>query len=281
MIRIGLVQAAAVSDVPQNLKTICHFAHQAAAQECRALCFPEAFLTGYFPAQARELGLRADFTAGCVSIPSDPAALSAAEYFQEISALACQLKLDLLVGFMERFQERCYLTHGIFTSGGQRFFYRKTHLGQREQAVFSAGNALDVYPLSCGLNVGISLCCENHFPEVSQTLSLKGADIIFAPHASPRVSGNRKTVWARFIPARSYDNRLYMACCNQQDQERFGGGCLVTDPQGDVIASCFEEKPALICFDVDPKEVRRYRDPDSGMKYRYYPGLRRPELYEV
>ena len=281
MICIGLVQAAAVGDVSQNMKTLRHFARKAAKEGCRALCFPEAFLTGYFPARAKELGLRTDFAAGCVSIPSDSAALTAAESFAEISSLACQLKLDLLVGFMEIFQERCYLTQGIFTAGGQRFFYRKTHLGQREQTFFSAGDSLEVYPLSCGLKAGVSLCCENHFPEVAQTLSLKGAHIIFAPHASPRASGSRETVWSRFIPARSYDNRIYMACCNQQDEERFGGGCLVTDPKGDVIISCFEETPALICFDVDPEEVRRYRSPDGGMKYRYYPGLRRPDLYEI
>lgn len=262
MFTLGLVQASASADVDQNIRSIQLFASKAAEKSCSALCFPEAFLTSYLPAKSSDLAL----SRNCREL-------------QKVLYIAIKNRIDILVGFMERENDRFYLTHGIFSPNGNMSFYRKTHLGEREQTVFTAGDSLDIFTLSNGLKAGIQLCVETHFPEITQTLSLLGADIIFAPHAIPRTAGDRSLIWPKYIPARSYDNRVYIACCNQWDENRFGGGCLVADPRGNITASCFADLEALLVFTVIPEELQKYHQENASARYRYYPVKRRPELY--
>lgn len=262
MVRLGLIQAPASSDAAANFHTIRQFAEAGKAAGCTAICFPEAFLTGYFPELAADLALDRNH----------PLLLRLAE-------LARSLEVDLLVGFMEKAQEQIYLTHGIWRYDGTRDDYRKTHLGQKEQEIFSPGDKLQVFCLSCGLRIGIQLCMETHFPEITQTYSLSGAEVVFAPHASPMGAEKRRNLWTKYIPARSYDNRVFMACCNLWDSHRFGGGCMVTDPKGDILASSFENTPGLLSFDVEPEWIHSYHCCNPGKNHHYYPGRRNPKLY--
>lgn len=260
--KCGIVQAGSSLELWKNVNDLKRYIEESKEQGCSVLCLPEAFLTGYAPKMVSELAISEQ-----------------SETLQHVAEMAKEYQIDLLVGFMEQSETEYHLTHGIFCADGTCEFYRKTHLGQREQEVFTAGDKLQVFTLSCGLKVGIQMCVETHFPEITQILSLRGAEVVFAPHAVPRVAGSRKVIWSKIIPARSYDNRVYMACCNLWDEEKFGGGCLITDPNGDVAAECYEEKEALICFDVELEKVRCYHEDSVSMKKRYYPGLRKAELY--
>ncbi|MDO4741605.1 MAG: nitrilase-related carbon-nitrogen hydrolase, partial [Eubacteriales bacterium] len=191
------------------------------------------------------------------------------------------LGVDLLAGFMERDGDMLYLTHSLFRADGARFDYRKTHLGENEGRVFAAGDRLRVFPLSCGLLCGLELCVETHFPEITQTLSLMGAQVVFAPHAVPGAPEKRRALWQTYIPARAYDNRVYVACCNHADGGRFGGGCCAADPRGGVVAECYAPQPALTVFDADPALINSFRSGSGDIRLRYYPARRRPELYTL
>lgn len=263
MIQLGLVQAPSAMIVAENLDTIKRFAEEAKAASCQAVCFPEAFLTGYAPEQAAHSALSVNSSA-----------------IQQVTELAESHGIDLLVGFMEEAHGVYYLTHGLFRADGTAAFYRKTHLGEKEQRYFSAGDVLPVFSLSCGLRIGFQVCVETHFPEITQTLSLQGAEVIFAPHAAPSTAQTRRRIWGKIIPARSYDNRVYLACCNPWDGARYGGGTLVTDPNGEIAASCFEDHPALTVFSVDREQLQAYHNENASIKCRYYPARRKPELYQ-
>lgn len=262
MVRLGLIQASADYDAEKNFTAIRQFAEEGKAAGCTAVCFPEAFLTGYFPDRAVELALEKGHP-----------------LLSQIAVLAQSLQMDLLVGFLEKSEHRIFLTQGIWLADGTSHFYRKTHLGQKEQMIFSAGDRLEVFSLSCGLRIGIQLCVETHFPEITQTYSLAGAEVIFAPHASPMAAERRRKLWEKYIPARSYDNRVFMACCNLCDSDGFGGGCLVTDPRGDILAASFDNKPGLLSFDLEPERLRFYHCSNPDRNHHYYPGRRKPELY--
>ena len=257
--KIGLVQAKTWDDRALNLTTIREYAEKAALEGCSALCFPECFLTSYAPEKAAELAISAEDG-----------------ILKEVSSIAADCALDLLVGFMERDGEVLFIAHGLFRRDGSRECYRKTHLGEKEKKYFLPGDKLKVLSLTDETKIGISLCVENHYPQVAQTLALRGAEIIFAPHAVPKVAGEREKIWSKYMPARSYDNRVYTACCNLWDGERFGGGCLVIDPKGDVLAAEYKNEEALLVCNVDMQLVASYKD---GGKH-YYPPLRRNSLYE-
>lgn len=261
--KLGLVQAPAGRDPLANLQTLTDFAAQAAREGCQVVCFPECFLTGYAPESARELALA----------PDSP-------LLARVVEAAAALGIDILAGFMERSGDMFYITQGLFRRDGTRDHYRKTHLGLREGTVFAPGQELKVLSLTGGTKIGIALCVETHYPEITQTLALRGAGVIFAPHAVPRKAGPREAVWRKYIPARSYDSRVFLACCNLWDGESFGGGCLVTDPRGGTAAACFREEAALLTCRVDPRESEAYRDPENPCSRHYFPARRRRELYD-
>ena len=254
MFKFGIVSAKSTMDIQNNIETIAHFAQKANELGCTALCFPECFLTGYSREQS---GSRA------ITMDSEPCA--------QISELAFHWKLDLLVGLMEQEADTLYINHSIFYRNGTLRSYRKTHLGSRESAIFESGDSLRTFPLSCGIHVGFQLCVETHFPEITQTLALRGASVIFAPHAVPITAGNRETIWNKYIPARSYDNRVYMACCNLWDGEHYSGGLLVTAPNGETIISSYKDVPEMVIFEVDT---------DKNWKRHFFPDCRRTELYD-
>lgn len=262
-IKMGLVQAPSAANRETNVEMLLRFAQQARKEGCCCICFPEAFLTGYAPAYSASQSISREDN-----------------LLNNVAEAAVRLGLDILVGFMEWDGEKYYLSMGIFLADGRRDFYRKTHLGEKERLYFTPGDVLPVYPLSCGITAGIQMCVEAHYPEITQTLSLKGAQVVFAPHAVPRAAGDRKKIWEIYIPCRSYDNRVLMACCNLWDEDRFSGGCLVTNEKGETIASCFEDAPALMTFEWDPDDLKKYREKNSSPRYRYYPDRRCPELYK-
>ena len=131
MYKFGLISAKSAADIQHNIETIARYAQEAHTLGCTALCFPECFLTGY----SRELA-----SSQAISMDSDPCV--------QISELAFQWDIDLLVGFMERDEDSLYINHSIFYSNGTVRSYRKTHLGNRESQVFESGDSLRVYPLT-------------------------------------------------------------------------------------------------------------------------------------
>ena len=262
-VRIGIVQTGSVPGNPeQNLQILRQFAQQAKEAGCSAVCFPEGFLTGYDPGHTQEY-----------AIPQDDPAVRA------VSEIAAELGIDILTGYMEAAGRVFYINHSVFYPDSSVLPYRKTHLGDKERSIFETGGHLAVFPLSCGLTAGFQVCVECHFPEITQTLSLRGSQVIFSPFASPGTSADRERIWKTIIPARCYDNRVYLTCCNQVG-ERFSGGALACGPDGSIVAEDFNGKPSLLTFDVDIGLLQRYRSEDPSMKYRYFPAKRRPELYE-
>ena len=308
-IAMAVVQAAAIpGDPQQNLKTIRTFSEKAAAAGCRAVCFPEGFLTGYDPDNAAQFAIASD----------DPV-------LKEVSKVAAALQIDILAGYMERMAlqdsseaagpkqtesaaPKYSITHAVFYPDGRVLPCRKTHLGEKEQSIFEPGNVLQVFPLSCGITAALQICVECHFPEITQTLSLQGAQVVFAPFASPGTPEERRRIWQTIIPARAYDNRVVMACCNllrmaaatstspesgsniffgssalpknnNSGKPSLPGGSFICGPEGEVLAEDFGGSPGLCIFDVDPAQLALYRTPQPSMRYRYFPAKRRPELY--
>lgn len=260
MLKIGIMQLEADESVARNLERAARAADCARKLGCAALCLPECSLTGYCPDEAARRAISA----------TDPA-------LDALADAARERGVDIIAGFMERAGERLYITQGLFRADGARDFYRKTHLGERERARFSPGDRLRVFELTGGLKAGVMLCVEARFPEIAQALSLRGAQVLFAPHASPMSAERRRALWRIILPARACDNRAYVAACNQCDGARYGGGLMALGPNGAEVAAP-QAGEAIAAFDVDEAELARYRR-SRELSHRYYPALRRPELY--
>jgi len=253
---LALVQMTSVQGDPEgNCRKIIDIIRSSGAD---IVCFPEASLTGYTFDSPERYALRKD----------DPLIGMICEASSEDHVVA-------VFGFIEEHEGNVMVTQAV-AQNGNAAFYRKTHLGLREREIFAAGNVIE--PIRTErISIGIQLCWESHFPEISATLALKGAKIILMPFASPLNAEKRVDNWKRYLPARAYDNRVPVAACNSVDGGR-GGGAIAIDTDGNVIAeSRIQGENILrtnICLSNDIFH-------GSTMGGRDFLASRRPELYRL
>ncbi len=269
IVRVGAVACPAiVNGLEQNVNTIIKWTEIAAKSQVDLLLFPELSITGY------------DVTKGVL-----PPITGGSRAFQVLAGLAQKTKITIAAGMAWRQDDGGpYLAHGLWQPTGEFSFYCKTHLGQREQVAFLPGNNLPVFRLA-NVTVGIQMCLEHHFPEISQTLVLRGAQLLLCPHAVPRLTpSERRERWHISLRARAYDNCTYVLAANQVGNNGRGieypGGTMLIGPTGDIIAEDFSGTASLLTAAIDLDDIIKVRTTSQGKCRRFYAESRRPELYE-
>ena len=267
-LRIAMVQMnCRVAEQERNLATIQRFAEEAAAQDVDIVCYPELCVCGY--------------NAGDTTTPvPEPLHGESLSKLEEISRAH---DITLLAGFLERdVSGIVYNTQVVCGSQGYAGHYRKTHVSCLEIDTFRHGDELPVFD-HAKARYGIEICYDSHFPELSTILANQGADVLFFPHASTRETpAEKRARWMHYVPARAYDNNVYVAICNHVGDNgagrTFAGVTFVCDPLGEVIAevsSATEEE--MIVADLTAAALNESRA-NPGFFFRYY---RRPEMYRL
>ena len=131
--------------------------------------------------------------------------------------------------------------------------------------------------------LGIQTCWESHFPLITMEYAMKGVDLILMPHASGLTGERRRDSWNRILPARAYDNTVFVAACNMTGDNGygtvFGGGATVFDVRGVNIAEDYS-KECILTVDLDPTDMDRIRAPGYvSMRDLYFLDKSRPELF--
>jgi N-carbamoylputrescine amidase len=264
-IRIAaVIMNCPVGRVQDNLDRMAGWIKTAKKQAADLVCFPEMNVTGY--STREKIKESAETVPGTIS--------------QSVVDLAREFKLAILAGLSEKdSQGRVFASHLVVTPGGMARIYRKIHIAPPEIDVFSAGDTIALFKIK-GVKLGIQLCYDVHFPELSTRMATDGADVIFMPHASPRGTPAEKfNSWMRHLPARAFDNGVYVVACNQtgsnQSGLNFPGLSVILDPSGRVIKKYTGGKEHMIVADLKADELKKVR----GHRMRYFLPNRRPELY--
>lgn len=247
-----------------NLERMDDWVAAAAREGAGIVCFPEMNITGY--------GVDAGIRDGAEPLPGEIGA--------RLCSLAGRHRTVILAGLAERDEKgRVYASHVVATPEGGHGLYRKLHIAPPEKAVFAPGQGIPVFDAG-GIRFGIQLCYDAHFPELATRMALDGAEVIFMPHASPRGTPEEKRAsWLRHLPARAFDNGVFIVACNQAGASgaglAFPGLALAIGPDGRVIAETAPAPEGLLLADLDAArldDVRRH-------PMRYFLPHRRPELY--
>jgi len=194
--------------------------------------------------------------------------------------LAEDLGLVLLVGFAEKDTKgRLFATHMVVTPNDRTGLYRKVHLAPPEKDCFTPGNHVPVFQWS-GIRFGIQLCYDAHFPELTTRMAKARADMIFIPHASPRgLASDKHQSWMRHLPARAFDNGLFIIACNQcGDNENgltFPGNAVVFSPSGEIVDARLSGDSGMLIVDLAADRIDHVRN----HRMRYFFPNRRPGLY--
>lgn len=263
---IALIQMACGQEPEANREKAAHLADLAAGAGAQIVCLPELFPYPWFPQEEREEPFHL-----AESPENGPTVTVMAD-------LARRRKITVVTSFYERASGGIYYNSAVLLGpeGRPLGLYRKNHLpeeaGYHEKFYFRPGNTgFPVFDTEGG-RVGVQVCWDNMFPEGSRILGLKGAEVIFAPRATPTGSLKR---WEAMLTANALANGCFVATVNRIGCDgglEFGGDSLVINPDGEVIAGANgSDEPLLV--ELDLEQVRRARH-----AWPYYRD-RRPEIY--
>ena len=148
-----------------------------------------------------------------------------------------------------------------------------THSVFEEKRYFRQGYQPAAFDTSIG-KIGLCICYDLFFPEVTRLTRLAGAQLIVCISASPAV---RRSYFEILTSARALENTAYLAYVNLvgvEDGLQFWGGSRLVNPSGDtVVQARYDEEDFVLC-EVDFGELR----PAEA----FIPTLRdlRPELFD-
>jgi deaminated glutathione amidase len=113
---------------------------------------------------------------------------------------------------------RVYNTAVAFSSGGAVLAsYRKLHLfdalGQRESDLVAPGSAVVVTGIA-GAPVGLQICYDIRFPELSRALAVGGASLLVVS-AAWQAGLFKEEHWVTLLRARAIENTVWIAACGQ------------------------------------------------------------------
>jgi len=142
-----------------------------------------------------------------------------------------------------------------------------------EKIFFDEGEESNVFKTKFG-KIGMFICYDIFFPEITKALSLQGAEILICISASP--STTRK-YFETLIPARAIENTSFLVYANivgTQEDLVLWGGSQIYGPLGNLLIKAPYFKESIITYDLDLKEIKTAR--------ANRPVLRdiRPEIYQ-
>ena len=161
-------------------------------------------------------------------------------------------------------------------AGEVRGAYRKCHLYDahdvRESDRTTAGDALCAPIEAPFATIGLGICYDLRFPELSRAAALAGCDLLLYPSAwydGPEKASH----WETLLRARAIENECFVAGVCRAGRH-FVGESMVVDPLGRVLARGprGNEEELVVC-EVDLGAVNAARDAMPVFEHR------RPELY--
>ena len=264
-IKLALAQISSKREnKTENLRKMEEITKKAKAQAADLVIFPELCLTGYvIRDQIYEL-------AETISGPST----------QTIEDLARRTGRYIIFGIPELSEKTkaTVFNTAVFVGpegyiGKYRKMYLPTHSVFEEKRYFRPGYQTAAFDTPIG-KIGLCICYDLFFPEVTRLTRLKGAQLIVTISASPAV---RRGYFEILTAARALENTAFLAYVNLvgvEDGLQFWGGSRLVSPTGDVLAKAkYDEEDFVIC-EVNYNDLRASET--------FIPTLRdlRPELFE-
>ena len=250
----------------ENLERALLLTEEAVSKDAELLVFPEVFSTGFCYDRIGEI-------AETISGPT----------FEALRAFSKEHNCILAGSMIEKRESDQISQEKEFPpqfnlgfcleSGKLAGTHRKTHLYGPEKEHFAHGDCITPIRLEKrDLSIGLIICNELRYPEVSRKLALEGADILVSSAEIPDFFGYS---WRTISLARALENELPHIACTRAGKDKYStyfGGSFITDAWGRILAEAGEKECVLI-GEIDLEEAKKMRKATSIFEDR------RPELY--
>ena len=263
-VSVALAQTSCkVGDKKHNIKVMKNNIRRAKKRSATLVIFPELSLTGY---------LNRDLAYELAEPIPGPSIYSLEEITKKENAY-------IVFGMPEQSEKAhavLYNTAVLLGPDGLIGKYRKMHLPTHsvfeEKRYFRLGYEAPVFDTEIG-KMGLTICYDMFFPEISRLLRLKGSQFIVCISASPAV---RSRFFEVFTAARALENTVFLAYVNLVGVEnglQFWGGSRTVAPDGSILAKAKYDEEDLVIGTIDYADLERAE--------AFVPTLRdlRPELF--
>jgi predicted amidohydrolase len=240
-----------------NLERHAFWLERALKERARFIGFPEFSLTGWVNERAQALAL-------------DARPLSV------IEGWARKHRVFIATCLVEKRGRKLHNTAVLVGPRGRLGAMRKINLIRAESAHYAPGRAFPVFAVA-GCQMGVATCADATRYEMIHILSLRGAEVIFAPHAnSLGAYGNHAAGWLKWRrerwPLFARDACVYIVGCNNagrfetrqpgEEPTKYCGGGAILDFKGEVVAKApvgKTKKECMIVADLDLDALRAAR----------------------
>lgn len=267
--KVSLLQMKTAATPAENIIKIKDMLKQAKAEGADMAVLPEMCCCPYENSAFVEFAMERD-----------------SDFLKEIAASAKELELYIIAGSIPLLSKgKIYNASFVYDSKGEYVCaHRKTHLfdinvpgGQyfMESDTFTAGKDVTTFNTPWG-KMGLIICYDIRFPELSRLLSLEGVQAIFVPAAFNMTTGPAH--WEVSFRMRALDNQVFMVgCAPARDMESSytaWGHSMVTDPWGSILGQ-MNETEGILTVELDMERVDTVRQQLPLLKHR------RTDLYDV
>lgn len=217
-------------DLDTNLSYIRAALPRIAERGANLAVLPEMWSTGFAYKSLNELAQRTDAVVA------------------ELQELSARYKLVLVGSQPEPANDgRVYNTSHVIDNGRLVSSYRKLHLFSLlgEDKAFKGGDGWCLAETSLG-KIGVIICYDLRFPELSRRLALEGARVLCVPAQWPKP---RQEHWRTLLRARAIENQFYVVSCNACGiigKLDFFGMSMIIDAKGDVLADAGEQQGEIV-----------------------------------
>ncbi len=250
MTKIAVVQFKASTKKEINLKKILNYIQKAAKQKAKLVAFPEFMM----------------FYTTSAQTPAKLANLAESIQGQFVTTIANSAKensIEVVGTFYEKSKKknRVYDTSFLIDKTGKIIStYRKIHLydalGFRESDKLKAGSKI-VRPSQSSIGkLGMLICYDLRFPEMSRALASAGSEILVAPSAWVK-GKNKEEHWITINKTRALENGCYVIAPDQVGNI-YCGRSLVVDPFGKILLD-MKKRQGLSIVDISLIKVKETR----------------------
>ena len=247
--RAAIVQMKSSEEKEHNLAYSVKLINEAAKRKAQLICFPE-FQMAYSPAEQKTESLHriAEKISG--------------NFVSTLSNSARQNKINVVATMYEIINtneksQKVFDTGIIINELGKvQSIYRKVHLydalGFKESKKLLAGSIIEKPSKTSVGNLGLLICYDMRFPEISRILTVNGANILVSPSAW--VAGFMKKVhWEVMVKARAIENGVYVLAPNQVGNI-YCGHSMAIDPFGATILD-MKNRQGIEYIDIDTTKI--------------------------
>ena len=248
--RAAIVQFKASTNKETNLKKILNYISKAAQNKATLVAFPEFMMFYTNSSQTpKQLASLAETISG--------------NFVTTIANTAKENHIQVIGSFYEKStkKNRVYDTSFVIDKSGKVIStYRKIHLydalGFRESNKMIAGSKITKPVKTSVGKVGLMICYDLRFPEMSRSLAVAGSEVLVAPSAW--VKGDMKEEhWLTINKTRAIENGCYVIAPDQVGNI-YCGRSIVVDPYGKILLD-MKKRQGIGYVNIDLKKIKQVR----------------------